>query len=322
MAVSAEAYEHWRQHGGVFDLSARAKLRLRGEDRIRYLNGQVTANVMKLGPRATLPACVTTAKGKLSAEVFLSASESALFLDAESELRETLAPRLERYIVADDVTLDDVTEQYALLHFAGPEAAGTEFVSQFSPSVVRRSRRFGSLGWDILLELSEFSEMAPFSEVLATFLATGEWRLVAPELAETIRIEAGIPRWGHELGEDTLPPEAGLDRTHIDYAKGCYIGQEVISRLKSVGHVNRQLTGFIAATDEPLEAGWPVFASDAPEKPIGELTSAAWSFALAKPVALGYLKRGSPTGGLLTGPLGRTAIAAAELPLANHFPSP
>ena len=317
-----QAYDHWRRHGGVFDLSARAKLRLRGEDRVRYLNGQVTANVTKLGPGVAMPACVTSAKGKFSAEVFLSASESELYLDAVPELRESLAPRLERYIVADDVRLEDVTTQYGLLHFAGPEAAGAEFVSQFDPGVVRRARRFGPLGWDILLELSQFSEIAPFDEILLTFLHTGDWRLVPPELAESIRIEAGLPRWGAELNEDTLPPEAGLDRTHIDYAKGCYIGQEVISRLKSVGHVNRQLSGFVSTSGEPLETGSPIFAAGAPEKAIGELTSAAWSFALAKPVALGYLRRGSPTGELLTGPLGRTAITAAELPLAVHFPSP
>jgi folate-binding protein YgfZ len=157
--------------------------------------------------------------------------------------------------------------------------------------------------------------------------APGEWPgECPPPLVELVRIEAGIPRWGRELHEDTLPPEAGLDRTHIDYAKGCYIGQEVISRIKSVGHVNRRLTGFISAPGEPLQAGWSVFAPGDSAKPVGELTSAAWSFALAKPVALGYLRRGSPSGALLARPPGSDTptveVTPAELPLVVHFPSP
>jgi folate-binding protein YgfZ len=140
-------------------------------------------------------------------------------------------------------------------------------------------------------------------------------------LAETLRVEAGRPRWGHELDENTLPPEAGLDRTHIDYHKGCYIGQEVISRLKSVGHVNRALTGFSTSEQGELEPGAQLFSSDDPEKSRGVLTSVCWSFALEKQIALGYLRRGSPTEGLLarvpgaSGPA--TAVQVHELPFSS-----
>jgi folate-binding protein YgfZ len=123
------------------------------------------------------------------------------------------------------------------------------------------------------------------------------------------------------LDENTLPPEAGLDQTHIDYHKGCYIGQEVISRLRSVGHVNRQLTGFVAEGDAPLAAGLRLFATAEDTTPIGVLTSAAYSFALEKPIALGYLKRGSPTGALLArldGANGPPAVVTARaLPFAS-----
>jgi len=134
---------------------------------------------------------------------------------------------------------------------------------------------------------------------------TGNHIVIDEPLAETLRIEAGIPRWGFELGEDTLPPEAGLDRTHIDYHKGCYIGQEVISRLKSVGHVNRQLTGFVSEAGAPLSPGMAIFAA-ASATQTGVLTSAAYSFALEKPIALGYLKRGSPLDGLIARPVEST----------------
>jgi folate-binding protein YgfZ len=140
-------------------------------------------------------------------------------------------------------------------------------------------------------------------------------------LADLIRIEAGVPRWGYELDENTLPPEAGLDGTHIDYHKGCYIGQEVISRLKSVGHVNRQLIGFVAEdATAPLEPGMSLFAAaDGP--PIGLLTSTAYSFAFEKPIALGYLRRGSPSGALFAREADATGTPAVvtvrELPIVS-----
>ena len=123
----------------------------------------------------------------------------------------------------------------------------------------------------------------------ATFVELDE------DLLEIFRIEAGIPKWGAELDENTLPNEAGLERDAIDFHKGCYVGQEVISRIKSVGHVNRSLRGFVS--DSPLAAGMKLFAPNEAkpnedEKPVGNFTSAAWSFGLEKWAALGYLKRG------------------------------
>lgn len=313
--MSDEAYQHWRTRGGFIDLSSRTKLRLTGTDRIRYLNGQVTANVTRLSPESALPACVTNAKGKLSAVVFLSAVDGdAILVDADEALHDSLPIRLERYIVADDVTVENVSERFALAHFLGPAEAGQALAASFDGSgeavTVRRAERYGSPGWDVWFDKD----------------AGHGAEAIPPDLAESIRIEAGIPRWGHELTEDTLPPEAGLDRTHIDYAKGCYIGQEVISRIKSVGHVNRRLSGFLSTTGAPLEAGWLLFAPGDATKPVGELTSAAWSFALAKPVALGYLRRGSPSGVLLARPAGGDTppveVTPTELPLVVHFPSP
>src|SRR6202008_642685 len=107
-------------------------------------------------------------------------------------------------------------------------------------------------GWDLRLPREDFASAR--EQLFAGRV------VIDAALAETLRIEAGIPRWGHELDENTLPPEAGLDLTHIDYHKGCYIGQEVISRLRSVGHVNRQLTGFIADEKEALSVGMELFA--------------------------------------------------------------
>ena len=286
------AYEQFQTRGGIADLSDRVEIILTGADRVRYLNGQVTSNVTKLAAGQTQPACVTTAKGRLCAEILITAAADALHLDADPALRASLPARLERYIIADDVALADVTDTRTLLHFLGLPPPGIPGASCVP------SRRFGRDGRDVRLPTAAFAEAkaALFSQRTA----------LDPALLETLRIEAGLPRWSAELGEDTLPPEAGLDRTHIDYHKGCYIGQEVISRLKSVGHVNRQLTGFVSEDDTPPAAGAAIF-SPADERPAGTITSVAFSFALEKPIALGYLRRGSPTGGLLARPADPTS---------------
>lgn len=269
MSLTEAEYWNFRQNGGVADLSARAKFRLTGGDRVRYLNGQVTANVTALRAGASAPACVTTAKGRLCGDIQITVAPEALLVDAVPELRESLLARLERYIIADDVVLEDVTDELRLFHRLTPSTAPT--AGAFS--------RFGHPGHDVW---APAGEPAPDGPILPA------------EYLEMLRIESGLPRWGTELTEETLPPEAGLEKTHIDYHKGCYIGQETISRLKSVGHVNRHLRGLASTCGTPLEAGWLLFAPGAMEKTAGEITSATWSFALAKPLALGYLKRGSP----------------------------
>jgi folate-binding protein YgfZ len=296
------------------DLSRRVKLFLSGADRVRYLNGQVTSNVSQLAPGHSQPACVTTAKGKLCAEVMITALTDSLVIDADATLRETLPARLERYIVADDAELQDGTDDWRLLHFlpARHEPLDSAPGAAFGDLPRQKSRRLGRDGIDIFLRAEE-------AEKRFQSLA-GDRVIIDEPLAETLRIEAGIPRWGFELGEDTLPPEAGLDRTHIDYHKGCYIGQEVISRLKSVGHVNRQLTGFISEDGGLLSPGMAIFASDSDHR-IGSLTSAAFSFALEKPVALGYLKRGSSSAGLIARPADSTGPAVRVLVRTLPFDS-
>ncbi len=293
MSSSRAAYLSLQTRGGIADLSERLKLRLTGADRVRYLNGQVTSNVQKLALGHTQPACVTTAKGKLCADILITAQPHALLIDADATLRETLPARLDRYIISDDVTLEDTTDTLHLIHLLPPRHQPLDaLLPSLGPLVHQPAHRFGRAGLDLFLTADEAARYLPTLTPLYVPLHT--------TLLETLRLEAGLPRWGRELGPDTLPPEAALDRTHIDYHKGCYIGQEVISRLKSVGHVNRQLTGFIGEDSTP-PVGASIFA-EGDTRPLGQITSAAWSFALEKPIALGYLRRGSPTSGLSAGP--------------------
>jgi folate-binding protein YgfZ len=304
MKPSAETYRDFLARGGVADLSDRVKLRLTGADRVRYLNGQATANVQNLRSGQTAPACVTTAKGRLCAEIVITAADDALYIDADATLREALPARLERYIVADDVVLTDVTEALRLIHFLPPAGAALEPVwpARFAH---RCARRFGREGADFLLSAEDATAL--LAALLPAHVALDE------SFLETLRIEAGVPRWGRDIDEETLPPEAGLDRTHIDYHKGCYVGQEVISRLKSIGHVNRRLVGFIATTGESFIVGSTVVTASDLATPVGTITSAAWSFALEKPIALGYLRRTAPATGLLA----PAPVAVQELPFTT-----
>jgi folate-binding protein YgfZ len=280
-------YRECRAGRGMADMRARVKLAVRGADRVRYLNGQVTSNVTHLVPGVAQSACVVSAKGKLQAEVWIARGDDTIFIDADGALRDTLQARLEKYVIADDVTIEDVSDAWQLVHLFGPP-----FEETISDAVrIVAARRFAVEGTDLWVPALMFDQV---SRTLR------QNRVCLDEtILESIRIERGVPRWGYELDEQTLPPEAALDRTHIDYQKGCYIGQEVISRLKSVGHVNRRLVGFVAINpNHQLRAPMTVKA-DAASAPAGQITSAAWSFAMDRSIALGYLKRGVPTTGLI-----------------------
>lgn len=283
----AELYAAIKERGGIADLSDRAKFKLTGSDRVRYLNGQVTNDVRKLTEARSIHACVTTAKGKMCGDIFISAGPDFLWLDADAALRESLAARLERYIISEDVTLEDVTEQFAIIHLLMPLgghcSVGNDRERILSPLSNRQFPGSSETeSRDLIVRREQFAES--WKSLVEKF------PVVDAEMQETFRVEAGIPRWGFELTEETIPVEAGLERTAIDYNKGCYIGQEIISRLKSIGHVNKQMRGFVS--DEPLARGMELFAPADDTKPVGWLTTTAFSFGLARHAALGYLKRG------------------------------
>ena len=278
-----------------FPLVGRARFRVAGADYLRYLNGQLTQDLKRVTSQTALPACVTSAKGRLQAEVWVAAegeaSESAaLLVDAPGQLREALLARLERYIVADDVSVVDVTGEAELLHFPGAQLPDLSELNAFSAA---RAARLGAEGWDVWVPAERF-------EGLCAALGA---RLGSAQDYERLRVERGIPSWGAELSEETLPPEAGLDKTHVDYHKGCYIGQEVISRLKSVGHVNRVLRKFKGAPQGQSadaagsarcrhpSAGEALYVPGEGEKQVGTLTSVV-ADGEGGFFALGYLRRG------------------------------
>jgi tRNA-modifying protein YgfZ len=258
------------------DYSARAKLRVTGTDRVRFLNGQITNDLRKANETVAMEACVLNAKGKLNAHIFIAALGESFLIDAEPELRETLRARLERYVIADDVQIDDVTDEFALFHVftdEPPVPGSGRSVSAY---------RFAATGWDIWSDLAHHDGLR--HELGAAYL------FIDSAAAEVMRIEQGLPRWGRELTDEIIPIEANLEERTIDYQKGCYIGQEVISRIKMSGQTNKRLCGLISLNNTPLQPNMKLVASSAPGREGGWITSATRS--QRREIALGYVKRG------------------------------
>jgi len=260
-------------------LSPRALWRLTGPDARRYLNGQATNDVAHLADGNACYAAICTAKGRMEGDVSIAVHGAEFFLDADPVLRESLGARLEKYLIADDAAFEDVSDFWSLSHVFGatlPLAPEGGFVIAYS--------RFGVPGHDVW---SPTGAKANTTIVGAT---------VEADVLEMLRMEQSIPRWGAELGTDTLPPEAGPHMlAAISYTKGCYVGQETIARLKSVGHVNRTLV-FLQSDSAAFPA--PGTKLKQGDHEIGIVTSSGFSPRIEKGIALGYVQRQAAASGI------------------------
>ena len=278
----------------LLDLSERAKFKLTGEDRLRFLNGQLTNDIASLRPGRTRYACALTAKGKLCADLFVTSIGQAVYIDTALALQSSLLARLERYIIADDVSIEDVTAEFGLFHFLNRNAeeilgdeSGLKNAFAMDPAkssgvFASESDRLAVAGVDLWFPLSRKTWV----------LETVKEMPMASNVAENLRIERGIAAWGHELSEEVIPNEADLQERAISYTKGCYLGQEVISRIKSVGHVNRHLRGLAPVDDILFEGGDKLISDAASKKEVGSITSVGKSEKSGRAIALGYVKRG------------------------------
>ncbi|CAB4242463.1 conserved protein of unknown function [Methylacidimicrobium sp. AP8] len=240
-----------------------------GEDRVRYINGQVTNDVASLTNGSAIYAALLTPKGRLVADLWIGATADALWIDGPTQEKEAVEARLRRFLAADDVELERL-DCWTLIR-AFP--ASPTF--PLPPGAVAlHSVRFGLPGWDL---------WCPDTGARQIGLP------IPPALLESFRLEAGLPRWDAELHPGDLPQEVGMDPIAICYSKGCYVGQEIVSRLHHVGRPNRALV---------LLAASPPSADLAPnarlwlgEEEVGAITSAAHSFARKGTIALGVVKR-------------------------------
>jgi aminomethyltransferase len=287
-----QAYAALREGAGVLDLSSRGRLCLLGADRQRFLNGQVTNNVKDLQIGHGCYAALVSAKGKLQSDLNIYCLENELLLDFESGYVATVTQRLEKYVIAEDVQIIDASQHYGLISVQGPKAASllekypakpmeilkVEDASLGEIYVANRPRLLAT-GFDL------FIPVAAMQKAVEQLLKRGG-QLCGSEAFETARIEDGIPRFGVDMDESNLAPEA-LDERAISYSKGCYIGQEVIARVRTYGQVSKSLRRLKM---EKLPAkGAKLYYGD---KEAGYVTSAVQSPATGEILALGYIRRG------------------------------
>ena len=258
-----------------FDLSARVKLRVTGPDRIRFLNGQVSNDIRKATETAAVEACVLNAKGKMDAHLFAHAEGDAFLIDADPALQPILQPRLERYIIADDVQIEDVTSNFSIFHLLGEAPSKSELDYR-----VVAVDRFGAPGHDIW-------SVAGFHDRVRDLLSAAA-KYCDENCAELFRIQHGIPKWGRELTSEIIPVEANLEQRCIDYEKGCYIGQETISRMKMSGQRNKSLCGVVSLTGGTLDPEMRLIGGSE-NKDAGWITSVTAT--VDRQIALGYVKR-------------------------------
>jgi folate-binding protein YgfZ len=294
-------YATLREGAGILDLSFRGRLCVLGADAQRFLNGQVTNNVKDLKIGEGCYAARVSAKGKLHSDLNIYRLENEMLLDFEPGLSEAVAQRLEKFVIAEDAQVIDAAAQYGLLSAQGPKVA--EAVGALSPGFAAPAKAMGvtkvedpTLGEIYATArrrirgrgLDLFVPAGAMKEAAARLLAGGG-RLCGWQALETARIEAGIPRFGADMDETNLAPEA-LDTSAISYAKGCYIGQEVIARIRTYGQVAKSLRGLRLGGkgNEAPDKGAKLFLG---EKEVGHITSAVWSPALQAVIALGYVRR-------------------------------
>jgi len=280
-------YEALRDRAAWIDLSARGKIKLTGEDRARLLHAMTTNHIQQLTPALGCYAFFLNDKGRVLADAYVLCRPDHFLLDVEPEAREPLYQHLDRYIIADDVTLEDVTDSTATIAVEGPQAV--EVLERAGAPVPEAE--YSTVDWDntVVARLNStgaegFFVFAPASEKLA-LIARLEAAGAEPAdavAARVVRIEHGKPRYGEDISERFLAQEANQPQA-LNFSKGCYLGQEIVERVRSRGQIHRVLKPLILEMKEPPAPG-------AKLEDASEITSAAYSPALGKVVALAYVR--------------------------------
>ena len=312
-----------RAASGLFDFSFRGKFRMKGRDHAKLLQRLVSNDVKKLTPGQGTYATLLNAQGHIVVDLRLYCAEDSFFVDVEADLRDKAIQSFRKFIIADQVELEPL-ELYALA-FQGPRSKGLlektlhidlpamneydHFAANYAgfPIRVVRATSTGEEGYEVWVSAAGMEAVwgaacgqAPTYEMLACGV----------EAMESLRIEAGIPRYGSELGEDVIPLEAGLLNA-LSFNKGCYIGQEIVERARSRGHVNWKLMGLIASAGERLPPGEKAVVEG---REVAEVTSSCTSPTLGKTIALAYVRREFSEPGAKLTLLSGVAAEVAALP--------
>jgi folate-binding protein YgfZ len=317
-------FEALRGGCGVHDLGFRAKISLTGGDRVRWLNGMVTNNIRDLAVGHGVYAFLLNPQGHILGDLHAYNRGESITVDTDSGQAEKILATFDHYIIMDDVEVTNLSEQLTALGIAGPKArevlAAAGFaIPEMQPLQVQSVMWRGT---ECALVRGEDAEHVSYEIWLAPARVKQLWDALraagaAPvgcEALELHLIVAGIPRYGVDIRERDLPQETEQARA-LNFNKGCYVGQEIVERIRSRGAVHRKFTGFVADGAGSIAAGAKVVAG---EKEVGEITSAA-SLRFAgrdKTVALGYIRRevGVPGREVM---VGAAKVAVVQLPVAD-----
>jgi folate-binding protein YgfZ len=288
---------------GVYDLGFRAKISLTGGDRVRWLNGMVTNNIRDLAAGHGVYAFLLNPQGHILADLYAYNRGESITIDTDRSQLEKILATFEHYIIMDDVEVSDLSEQVTALGVAGPRSRQVLQAAGIAIPEISALQIFDAT-CSCQCDCVKCTVVRREDEVHKSYelwLAPGEVRktwdaLVAAgavpvgfEALELQRIATGIPLYSVDIRERDLPQETEQARA-LNFNKGCYVGQEIVERIRSRGAVHRKFTGFLAEGSEPIVPGTKILAG---EKEVGEITSAAClRFAEGERiVALGYIRR-------------------------------
>ncbi|MBV9303017.1 MAG: folate-binding protein YgfZ [Acidobacteriaceae bacterium] len=284
-------YEGLRADAAWIDLSARGKIRVSGDDRARLIHAMSTNHVQSLQPGEGLYTFFLTSQGRILGDANIYNLGDTLFLDTEPETAAKLRDHLDKYIIADDATLEDETEKWAAIGVEGPES----LEAAVKLEIVLPERKYSVIEWRGGF-VSRAASTGP--EGVRIFVSQNEKSALVEQLLELgipsanaaeariVRLENGIPRYGEDISERYLVQETGvMHAVHLN--KGCYLGQEIVERVRSRAQIHRVLMPVRIQGDISPVPGTK-FSVDG--KDVAELTSAAFSPAFGEVVGLAYVR--------------------------------
>lgn len=280
-----KGYEALRTTSAWYDVSQRGRIQLTGEDRARLLHAMTTNQVQELKPGQGCYAFFLTAQGRIIADAVILCQEDRFILDLEPEVHEKVYQHLDKFIIADDVTLEDIRDSSVCIEIQGPQAEG----HLRSLGALPPETDFSSVDWAgaLLYRLDEerFRIVTTVADRDALTARLGEE--ADAEAVRVVRFERAIPRYGEEITERYLVQETRQMQA-VNFNKGCYVGQEIIERVRSRGAVHKGLAPVEVSTTTALNPGTEIL--DEAGAKCGDLMSAVFSPALQKMVGFAYLK--------------------------------
>ena len=320
-------YRAARDAVALHDATYREALRITGEDRASFLHGMVTQEVKALAPGATTYTALITVKGAMVADARIVRRPDDLLLDVEPGQGAKVLEFLGKFLISEDAELHDATGELGVLRLLGPrtgELLGAVLGEPWAPLPQDATRTATLAGQEVLLvgaaRVQEHGvdllvPRAGLEAVWRALVAAGGTFGLRPlgwRALEVLRVEAGVPRYGQDMVDTTIPLEAQL--THaISYNKGCYIGQEVIARATFRGQMSRKLMGLSLGAAEPA----PGTVLKKGDKKVGWVTSVVHSPRRGQRVALGYVHRDHlEPGTVLTLGEGPAEATVSALPFA------